>query len=52
MARSVALELTSRVPWLKSGAMSATIVPSPICLGLAPPEFSVGADPKLIVCMN
>ena len=37
MAMSIGLELTSTVPWVKSGVMSATIVPRPVWRGLVPP---------------
>src|SRR3972149_4436187 len=52
MARSVGLALISMVPWLKSGEISATIVPKPICRGLEPPELALGAEPRLNVCKN
>ena len=52
MARSLGLELVVMVPWLKFAVMSATIVPSPIWVGLVPPLSAVGAEPRVCVCEN
>src|SRR5690349_415237 len=52
MARSSGFELTWIVPWVKSGAISATLTPRPICRGLVPPFEALGAEPMLCVCRN